>query len=99
MEARLIFEKCVTVAECTHKLQALIETAPVVYGNINIGNNWNEQQHPTDNYRAKIMFIEKLPVKECEHEPDFYNIHGSEPKSFKCTKCGVELKAKWEVVK
>lgn len=55
----------------------------------------------TDTHRGILICVEELTKKICEHVPawDAVSIGGPYVQTFyKCSKCGVKLKAKWEVV-
>jgi hypothetical protein len=118
--ASLSRELCAQVANT--KLQALIEAATTVYGygeTPMASSLWNmngpETERSAHTHQARLMFIEKLPVKECVHEGfsvetptllvDWSSTGQIIPSrtvmktNFRCKHCGVELKAKWEAVK
>lgn len=60
------------------KLNALIESWPVVYGNkyisndgasLDIGSVWNITKLADKKYLARLAFMEELPKEPCKHEP------------------------------
>ena len=77
------------------KLQELIKASPVVYAECiqePFFKQWYNVSYQGATHQARLMFIEKLPVKECEHQPAYIF-------DFKTyCKCGVELKATWSAV-
>lgn len=90
-----------SVAELANlKLQ---REATVVYGSANHNKaifNWevfggDDGEHT---HRALLICVEEIEKKPCEHEP-VTAFHGSDDCFIPaCRKCGVKLKAKWEVV-
>lgn len=80
------------------KLNALIESCPVVYGNMlaNTDMRWLDERNSFHTHTARILDIQKLPKQECKHEPDLlkmfqeYGLQNS-----KCKHCGIELRATW----
>lgn len=83
------------------KLNKLIESWPVVYGNnfisndgsaFDIGSVWNITKLNDKTHTARLAFIEEIK-KECvKHEP--FN-DSCVPNHFHCKHCGVELQATW----
>lgn len=82
------------------KLNKLIESWPVVYGDARRGE-WhisNDGKGYSDTpFKARLAFIEELAKEPCKHEPmpdiNSYNypeINGT------CRNCGIELVAHWE---
>lgn len=54
----------------------------------------------SDTHTAHLAFVTELKPKECEHEPDWvrYPMTTVFPKpDMFCIKCGVKLKARWEL--
>lgn len=98
------------------KLNKLIEAAPVVYGRfgkVYNSENENECSYPFEmadkdkcTHKARLMFIEELPPKECEHEPEtiLATGHIANPPLRNqlariipiCIHCGIELEATWK---
>ena len=85
------------------KLNALIESWPVVYG---MGNNpyWYKQNYLSNDrreiatHKARLAFIEEIAKEPCKHEPspiDSFNGAFVSLKSTICKHCGVELQATW----
>lgn len=98
MEARLIFKDCASVDDCILKLNALIESWPVVYGTKD-NNGQHFHENPNGNYnpthKARLAFIEEI-VKECKHEP---NVLNQKLGGWFCKTCGVEIYAEWKEIK
>ena len=103
LQARMIFKDCKTVADCEEKLNALIESAPVVYCSKPDKENshlWNH--HKCDGYgthKAHLMFIEEIKKEPCKHETyeknTFDGAFFGSPWTTSCKHCGVELVATW----
>lgn len=81
-----------------------IESAPVVYGFLEKCSNWNAEWYVSeskDNYeaRARLICIEPIPKKKCEHYPKFNSL-GILELPLTCVHCGKEIRSKggWEVV-
>ena len=73
------------------KLNELIESWPVVYGDKDSPNPiWSKRTGAT--HTARIAFIEEIVKEPCRHEPDFSNRRYVSPK---CRLCGVDLQATW----
>ena len=108
--ASLSRELCAQVANA--RLQSLIEAATTVYTYPGC-THWQPLKSEHDKLQARLMFIEKLPVKECvEHDP--INVGGGSgliairtnggyveqviQSQYRCKHCNVPLKQKWEAV-
>lgn len=78
------------------KLNALVETWPIVKGYTDIWSinpSWPEK---LDTHRARLAFIEQIPKKPCRHEPDLYKRMAVFEYVITCIHCGAELKASWD---
>lgn len=107
-------DECVLAAlKANAKLSKLINEAPVVYSEAPLGKtittSWTEYSKgmyiPPNHgwtHSARLICIEPIVKKECEHEPNANRDEGrfgiivSYP--FLCCKCGKKLKATWSVV-
>lgn len=84
------------------KLNALIESWPVVYGydlaaeNPTSRNIFFGKKEFDSSHKARLAFIEELPKKECVHKPIEFQDHvGSLAINPVCRYCNAELKAVW----
>lgn len=95
--------------DVNEKLNKLIESWPVVYGNIFISNDgsafdvgsvWNITKLNDKTHKARLAFIEEIKKEPCKHEPSKTRLDfGGIPISI-CVHCGVELQvAEWREVK
>lgn len=90
--------ECHEVCTIAEKLNALIESWPVVYvrpgpkmGFVASSLYLNER----DTHKARLAFIEKIVKEPCKHEPS--NLFLNDPRTYeaKCKHCGVKLVAEW----
>jgi hypothetical protein len=88
------------------KLNKLIESMPVVYGNAN-NKEWIQCQFKDDTHKARLAFVEEIVKEPCAHEPiedlnyNYTNSNGWKHSTAKiplCKYCGVELQATWSEV-
>lgn len=95
------------------KLNALIESWPVVYGSeqMCVSNEitpikekqWRLNQCvtgfvPENTHKARLAFIEEIVKEPCKHEPK--QVIGTENAMWaECAKCGVELVPTWSAKK
>lgn len=89
------------------KLNKLIESWPVVYGNFVDSRNWTKHETSMDTHTARLAFIEEIK-KECvNHTPswnglktimsvDRFDNRFANVESV-CMDCGVELVARFEI--
>lgn len=101
---KYLFKDCKTVTECEVKLNALIESWPVVYLDEDPRNYdgsfvhyaCSSEKDEDSKLRAFLMFIEEIVKEPCKHEPDLdkYGI-GNGNLSTRCKHCNVELQATW----
>jgi hypothetical protein len=78
------------------KLNALIESWPVVYGYKAPGDHLimsTDRKLVTLIYSARLAFIKEMLEEPCLHEPEL-SLCGQ---YHKCKHCGVELVAEWRV--
>lgn len=95
------------------KIQKLIESWPVVYANYRgptETHSWNDNRNTIYSkeatHTARLAFIEEIKPKECQHEPYLFSVNAiyrpdgrlPEDENYKCRKCGVSLKQKWEAL-
>lgn len=88
---RLLQERRVRVTGTTNEVK-MGAIAPV-------RTSWHSPfENKDDTHQALLVCIEELPKKECEHE-GFVDAKGALHINWPpyCLKCGVKLKAKWEV--
>jgi hypothetical protein len=90
--------------EAQYQFEKWLADAPRVFGHHEVDDRldytqWRDYENSDHEitHQALLVCIEKLPKKECEHEPAVYlggnNIEGY---GANCKRCGVKLKAKWE---
>lgn len=87
------------------KLNALIESWPVVYGKPLRPTNpdpealkryqWSENKISGDTHTARLAFIEEIIKVPCKHEPFFEEYGGGLRGPAQCIHCGVELQLTW----
>jgi len=84
------------------ELEKLMKDAKTVYAQQTAGGgffSWrqypNEYNTPLEaaTHTAKLMFIEKLPEKKCEHRVGMNSVY-----EFECLNCGKKLKPNWQVI-
>lgn len=86
-----IYQDCADVAN--EKLDALIESWPVVYGQLPISDfNWTGPKQYHDTHKARLAFIEEIVKESCKHKPAHFE---SDDQHINCKYCGVELRATW----
>lgn len=97
-----------------YSLEEILQKSPVVYGHssIRLGKApdsmlWlNYQSDDGDTHQARLICVEEIKPKECEHELDHARYpHRANCFSFSplihamfCIKCGAKIRAKWEAV-
>lgn len=101
-EMKNLFKDCKTVSDCEEKLNALIDSWPVVYTHsaFEKPGYWGpiEQSQYDDTHKARLAFIEPIVKEPCKHEPASDRLKKDPMLSLvstKCLNCGVELKATW----
>lgn len=86
------------------KHQKWLDQQPVVYGHhMTSTNQWiygTELNPPDaetpDTHSARLVDIQEIKPKECDHIAEGYRVDMRGFMESKCSKCGVNLKAKWE---
>lgn len=87
-------------------LEHILEKSLVVYSHevtepsTTFWDYWTTLRHSSDTHVARLLMIEPLEKKECEHEPSASPVvsYTMVPAfSSICKHCGVKLKIKWEV--
>lgn len=76
-----------------HYLKELVDNSPVAYGN---STQFDIVSKPTsaDTHKARIMFIEEIPKKECEHTRiDSIRLADIG----ECHECGAVMVKEWRV--
>lgn len=69
-----------------------------VYGDDTQLYSWTSQKLPKDTHQALLVGIEELPKKEHVHSPDLLKMFNEYSlQNSICHRCGVKLKAKWEI--
>ena len=77
------------------KLNKLIESWPVVYGNFVDSRNWTKHETSMDTHTARLAFIEEIKKEPCKHEPLELRTERQYVWAQECKHCGVELQATW----
>ncbi len=96
-------EMCIdfAVRKVNEKLNKLIESSPVVYRthwSMENITRWEGKQFERSTYKARLMFIERipsLPKEACKHEPNYSDGTGF----YYCIKCGAKLQVTWTEAK
>lgn len=90
---------CMYLADIANaKLNAEIEKWPKLYKYPHMFG-WSEVSESihTPIHTARLAFIEEIKPKECEHNGAGYRIDMRGFIESRCDKCGIKLRAKWEV--
>lgn len=81
------------------KFDKWLDEQPVVYSH-QTGHNWHTREYAAQSatHQARLVCIEEIKSKICEHEPNAIEVHAGILYAMenKCKHCGVKLKAKWE---
>lgn len=96
------FADCFTDSHAAENANRIITERGVrVSGVLDQQGNWffNQLNLASHTHQALLVCIEELPKKKCEHEPADGIVHiiNSGTEYNPCKRCGVKLKAKWEV--
>jgi hypothetical protein len=108
--------KCIFITDAANlaneKLNALIESWPVVTGKMTMGGAivgipFGEVLGVEDTHKARLAFIEELPKEPCKHEPIWDSKNTVFPGLISptyygaahCQKCGILLEITWSEVK
>lgn len=79
------------------KLNKLIESWPVVYGDIEFKCEWSKLRLNNNTHMARLAFIEEIKPKCEKHEPGLVGATTQNKIVSTCVHCKVELVAEWRV--
>lgn len=74
------------------KLYAYIKTLPKAYG-YEAGNAWTTYQASIDTHFARLIDVQEIKSKECEHKIVLAQYLGD---TGECEKCGIKMRRTWE---
>ncbi len=87
---------------CQEHFDKWLSEQPMVYGCDVVGSQWSKGQFSIDTHQARLVCIEEIKPKECEHkplvnyDPGRFGLIIEYRSDMKCHQCGKRIKVTFE---